>query len=360
MVGPLRRHVDDRLRQLACGRRGDPGVSLRARMIRMLAYDPCVSTVATRLDVDVKTVRLWRDRFVAGGVEALRDAPRSGRPPRISDVERCEIIAMACGRPGDFGVRFRETWTIDSLCETFRERRPDVQISRTSVLRVLNGGDVHPHRMQCWMHSPDPDFRAKATAICGLYRSPPAGVVLCIDEKTGMQALSRRHPTKWPTQGRPGRWEFEYRRNGTRTLIAAFEVGTAKVYGEVRKTRTGEDLVAFMEEIARRYPTGPVHIVWDNLNIHYDGKDRRWTAFNERHGGRFHFHYTPLHASWVNQVELFFAKVQKRVLRHASFVSALALGKAVLGFIHHWNRVERRPFRWTFGGYPSEMAKKTP
>jgi len=327
-------------------------------MIRMLVFDSCVTRVASGVGVDPKTVRLWRDRFLQGGISALYDLPRSGRPPRITDVDRCEIIAMACGRPMDFGVKYRQAWTVDSLHERFRERHPAVKISRTSVLRVLNTGDLRPHRMQCWMHSPDPDFRAKATEICKLYRSPPPGVVLCIDEKTGMQALSRRFRTKWPARGRPGRWEFEYRRNGTRALLAALEVGTARVYGEVRRTRTAADLVEFMEAIARRYPRGPVHIVWDNLNIHHEGKDARWTAFNKRHGGRFRFHYTPLHASWVNQVELFFAKVQKRVLRYNSFPSVTALSKAVLGFIDHWNRVERVPFRWTFGGYPSEMTTK--
>lgn len=356
-VGPLSERDRQQLRSLARSRRIDAAVPLRAKMILMLAHDPCVGLVAERLGVDAKTVRWWRERFLEGGPDALWDAARSGRPARITDVDRCELISLACARPKDMAVEHRQTWTIDTLHATLRKRRPDLQISRTSVLRILNGADLRPHRMQVWMHSPDPDFRAKATEICNLYRNPPPGVVLCVDEKTGMQALSRRFPTKWAIPGRPGRWEFEYKRNGTRTLIAAFNVRNARVLAQVRRRRAAADLVEFMEEVARQYPTGPVHIVWDNLNIHYDGKDGRWTAFNARHGGRFHFHYTPIHASWVNQVELFFAKVQKRVLRHNTFPTVKALAKAVLGFVGHWNQHERRPFRWTFGGYPPEMTQ---
>ena len=112
-----------------------------------------------------------------------------------------------------------------------------------------------------------------------------------------------------------------------------------------------------MEELARRYPEGKVHIIWDNLNIHFDGKDSRWTEFNRRHGGRFHFHYTPLHASWVNQIECWFSILQRRVIRHNSFDSLEALDEALLTFIDHWNSREMKPFRWTFQGYPAQMEK---
>ena len=356
-VGPIVAWMRTKLRRLTRGH-GDAAVALRARMVLMLVDDPCVSRVAERLGVDRATVRMWRDRFLKNGVKGLFDKRRSGRPRVISDVDRCALIAMACGRPKEFGIEFRRTWTTDDLHAAFRTRHPTVSISRTSVLRILNGSDLRPHRMQVWLHSPDPDFRAKANAICDLYLRPPKGVTLCIDEKTGMQALSRRFATKWPTVGRWGRREFEYKRHGTATLFAAFEVGTGRVYGEVRKKRKGADLLAFMEAVAREYPTGDVHIVWDNLNIHYDGADERWTRFNARHGGRFHFHYTPIHASWLNQVELFFSRVERRVLRNASFTSVQHLTTEVLGYIAHWNARERKPYRWKFRGFPLELVKR--
>ena len=111
-----------------------------------------------------------------------------------------------------------------------------------------------------------------------------------------------------------------------------------------------------MDELATRYPTGTVHIVWDNLNIHYDGVDRRWSQFNERHGDRFVFHYTPKHASWVNQIELFFSILQRQCLAHASFSSTQQLREIVLAYIDHWNRHQAHPFRWTFTGYPLQAG----
>ena len=356
--GPLAPWMMKRLRRLERTKRGEADVALRARMIRMLAHDPCVSAVADRLGIKRKTVRLWRDRFLAHGLKGLRDKPRSGRPRRISDVTRCELVAMACSRPKLYGIPYRRVWTFDSLHAAYRAEHPDVEISRTSVIRILGDADLRPHRVQGWMHSQDPEFRAKATHICGLYLNPPPGaVVLCVDEKTGMQALSRKNPTKWAGLGRAGRYEYEYKRNGTCTLFAAFNTQTGHVFAEVSKKRKAEDLLRFMEKLAKQYPKDEIHIIWDNLNIHYDGPDKRWTQFNERHGNRFHFHYTPLHASWVNQVELFFARVQKRVLRYGSFDSVAELETEVIGYIDHWNKRERKPYNWTFRGYPLEEAK---
>jgi hypothetical protein len=201
--------------------------------------------------------------------------------------------------------------------------------------------------VRIWLHSPDPEFRPKVERICGLYLSPPAGAtVLCVDEKTGMQALEHGHPLH--VGGGCVRREFEYVRHGTSTLLAAFNVRTGDVFGRCRR-RTAAGLVAFLEDLARKYPTGAVYIVWDNLNIHYDGRDARWTRFNERQGGRFHFIYTPKHASWVNQVEIWFSVLARRVLKHASFVSRSELEAAVRAFISRWNR-DAHPFRWTFRG----------
>jgi len=127
---------------------------------------------------------------------------------------------------------------------------------------------------------------------------------------------------------------------------------TGEVYGEICAKRTAPRLVEFMESLAVRYPDQEVHIVWDNLNTHLDGPEKRWTAFNQRHGHRFHFHYTPIHASWVNQVEVFFGIVSRRVLRYSVHTSKKQLADSLLGFIDHWNKHEKHPFRWTFTGYP--------
>jgi transposase len=198
-----------------------------------------------------------------------------------------------------------------------------------------------------WLHSPDPDFRTKVRRICDLYVSPPEGAtIVCVDEKPGMQALEHRYPMQAAGSQRAGRKEFEYRRHGTVTLIAAFDARTGQMFGQCRR-RTADGLVSFMESLAKRYPTGDVYVVWDNLNTHHGN---RWRAFNERHGGRFHFVHTPLHASWVNQIEIWFGILARRVLKHGSFASAAERRRRVLAFIQHWNRREAHPFRWTFRG----------
>jgi len=251
----------------------------------------------------------------------------------------------------------KTTRTIAELVDEALARRLVDGIGWSSYQRLLATSDLRPHRIHGWLHSPDPEFREKVTAITELYLHPPAGaVVLSIDEKTGMQALERRFPDRPAAPGRRRRREFEYRRHGTQSLLCAFEVHRGRVVGACGATRTAADLVAFMEQIAALYPTGPVHVIWDNLNIHFDGEERRWSAFNARHGHRFVFHYTPKHASWVNQVELFFSILQRQCLRDASFHSSEELRTAVLQFITAWNRDRAHPFRWTFTGYPLQAG----
>ena len=245
---------------------------------------------------------------------------------------------------------FRDVWSYEALQDALLEQC-GCDMSTSEIGRTLRSELLRPHKMRVWLHSPDPDFEPKVERICKLYLEPPPGAtVVCVDEKPGMQALERKYKTKRAAKGRPGRWEFEYIRHGTRTLIAALDVKTGKVFGRVGATRTGEDLVAFMEELAKLYPVGDVYVVWDNLNIHSDGKQLRWTEFNQRHGGRFHLVYTPKHASWVNQIEIWFSLLAKRVLRNGNFTSADELTARILGFIEHWNRAEAHPFRWKFRG----------
>ncbi len=194
----------------------------------------------------------------------------------------------------------------------------------------------------------DPEFRPKVARICDLYLEPPPGAtVVCVDEKTCIQALERKHPGRPAAPGRHGRREFEYIRHGTRALIAGFDVRTGQIFGQLRSRRTASDLDEFMDGLARRYPRGLVYVVWDNLNIHHG---EAWERFNARLGGRFHFVYTPKHASWVNQVEIWFGILHRRILKHGDFATAAAMVERVEAFIRHWNQVEAHPFHWTFRG----------
>ena len=313
--------------------------------------------IARQLGCHARTVRRWRARFAAhSSAESLVDRARSGRPPLIPVPVRCEVIKLACSRPQESSTaQFHEIWTLKSLQDAL-EASMDWRLSRSEIARILRAEQIRPHRWRVWLHSPDPEFQVKVQRICQLYEKPPEDTtVLCIDEKSGMQALERKHPNRWPAQGRCGRREFEYTRHGTRTLIAAFDIRTGRVFGQCRPRRTAEDLLAFMDAVAAHYP-GEVYVVWDNLNIHHGP---RWEQFNSRHDERFHFLYTPLHASWVNQIEIWFAILARRILRYGSFCSIRQLEARVMGFIDHWNTHEAHPFTWTFRGrWKSRMHQR--
>ena len=214
---------------------------------------------------------------------------------------------------------FRDIWTCERLARCILDRHPELgTFDASNAWRYFHAAAVRPHHEEMWLHSPDPAFRAKVTEVCAK--------------------------------------DCDYIRHGTRAPSAAFNPQTGEVFGHIGATRKADDLMAFMEEVAQRHPAGDVHIVWDNLNIHHDGPSGRWTALKERHGGRFHSHHTPIHASWVNQVESWFAILQKRILRHGVFDSVEARAERVAGFIEHWNS-SRHPFRWEFRGYPLEARE---
>ena len=344
---PMTRGQRLEIRRLSRSTRSSHALVQRARALLAIRKGRSMVEVARGLGASIRWVKKWKARWLRSRrVESLRDADRPGRPAIISVATKCELVKLACERPPK--LAFTTVWTQQCLADTLH-RQSGKRISRSTVQRVLSAEGLRPHRVRQWLHSPDPLFREKVARVCGLYLKPPPGsVVVCIDEKP-MQALGRKHPTQRQPDASVRR-EFEYKRNGTCCLLASFNVQTGEVLGRVVKRRTGDALVSFLDKVAKHHPGRQVYVVWDNLNIHLEGKAKRWTAFNLRHNGRFHFAYTPLHASWVNQVEIWFSILQRRVIRHGTFDGVPALRDAVLGFISHWNRAEAHPFRWTFTG----------
>ena len=326
---------------------------LRARIVLRASHGASNASIARELGVTADTVCKWRRRFARQGLAGLLDRQRSGRRSRFDAITRSELISLAC-RPVPAQL-CRNHWTAGELRSALLGAALIDSISVSSVARLLSEVDLRPQRFKMWIHSPDPLFRPKVTEICALYpKAPAAGeVIVCVDEKTGMQALRRRFPGRAASPLEIGRWEFEYRRFGTRCLTAAFDVHTGEVFGVVTNRRTKQDLLAFLEGLARRYPTQTVHVVWDNLNTH---RGVHIDEFNRKHGRRFRFHYTPIHASWCNQIELWFSILARRVLRRGSFADADDLEAKVVRFIELWNTHERHPFRWTFKGYPLQTG----
>jgi hypothetical protein len=380
----------------------------RARIVLCLADGLDVQATARAARSSTRTVERWRGRFVCSRLAGLVDRPGRGRKPTFGHVTRMQILSIACD-PKSVAIvapcrchqlsekQFFLRSTLEKLAdaktlspiwqllvavmgaalvsvpseqskEVFiprtieevareAERRGVVKtISKSSVQRILSEGDLHPHKIRGWMHSPDPEFQQKVTEICELYQNPPPhSVVICVDEMTGIQAIERCNADRGAYPGGLGRREYEYIRNGTQVLLAGWNVQSGEVTAICKDQRAASDLLELMEEIARRYPDSRVHIVWDNLNTHVNGPEKRWDTFNARHQNRFVFHYTPIHASWVNQVELFFSIVRRRCLKHASFRSTFHLHLKVLEFIAQWNS-RPHPFRWTFGGYPLQAG----
>ena len=269
----LSKHQRRELTKLAARTSAPHALVQRARMILRLASGQWPATVARALGMSDRCVRKWRARWLlTRDVRGLEDADRPGRPTRISVAVKCELVEMACDR--EKGVAFRDVWTQQSLADALLARR-GVLVSRSTVQRTLHARGMRPHRVRQWLHSPDPEFRPKVQRVCQLYlEPPPVAVVLCIDEKP-MQALFRRFPTRTVMIDGSLRREFEYLRHGTCTLLGALEVGSGRVFGHVVKQRTAQALVTFLEAIAKRYPRKQIYIVWDNLNIHDDGRDCR-------------------------------------------------------------------------------------
>jgi transposase len=326
----------------------------RARIILLAGEGKSHSAIVQILHTTFATVRKWLYRFMQNlSVESLEDAPRSGRPAVIPAIAKCEIMKFACSDIKAIRSDFGNVWTIKSLQRCVKEST-GVIVSKSEISRILNHNDLRPHKVEMWLHSPDPLFQEKVTRIASLYLNPPNhAVVLCIDEKSGMQALERQSSLSSRQKGCAVRMGYEYKRHGTQTLIACFETKTGKLFGHCGKTRKKEDLMEFMEEVAQRYPEREVYVIWDNLNIHHGD---RWREFNERHKERFHFVYTPVHGSWVNQIEIWFGILQRQLIKNGSFDSEQDLQEKVLHFIKNWNEVECHPFKWQFRGYIREAA----
>lgn len=346
VLGPRRRG-----RLEAIVRRGTAQVRevTRARIVLAAAKRCSNAEIAAQVGVHVDTVRRVRSRFVVEGMRSLADRPRPGRPLVYDLDARLLVVATATSvPPGPVTV-----WT-HALIAAHLEQEHQIPISTSQVGRILADLDVKPHLVRGWLNRPpDPEFFAKAKQICELYLNPPAdAVLLSIDEKTGIQAKSRKYQTISVAPGRPARREFEYRRHGTVSLLAAMNVVDGTVLASIIERNDSVTFIKFLTEIDQIVdPRLDIHLVMDNGSSHTSKLTRAWLHAHPR----FHVHYTPTHASWLNMIEIWFSILTRKVLRRGEFYSRQHLAEKIIEFTCDYDD-KAKPFRWTYDGRPLKAA----
>ena len=315
----------------------------RARIVLLAADGLPNRQIAPIVGMNEHTVAHWRHRFQAERLAGLQDRKRPGRPLVYDHDQRLRIVATVTQQPPDPASHWSHSQLAGELA--------DMGISASQIGRILADLDIKPHRVRSWITRPqDAGFWERAADICGLYLIPPTGaLVLSVDEKTGIGARSRTRPTTRPAPGQPSRQEHEYVRHGTATLLAALDVHRGGILQATDLDRnTAANFIDFLDELDAKVPAElEVHLVLDNGSSHI-ANATRWWFYNHK---RFHPHYTPTHASWLNQVELFFSILARRLLKRGDFHSVEDLVAKVMAFIADYNRTAT-PFRWTYDGRP--------
>lgn len=286
--------------------------------------------IAQRLSCNPNTVRLWRNRWLEQGLEGLKDTPGRGRKQLYIDEKEAEILAATLERPEPLSH-----WSARRLEEK-------LGVPKSTILRIWERNGLQPHRQETFKYSNDPLLEEKVLDVVGLYLHPPENaVVLSVDEKSQLQALER---TQEPLPMKPGKPEtrtHDYKRHGTVTLFAALNVATGEVLGQFEKRHRHQELLGFLQTLDEHYPEGEIHIVLDNYSPHKHLNVKHWLGRRPR----YHLHFTPTSASWMNQIETWFSLLTRQAIRRSSFKSVTALMQAVHRFIEHWNE-DSAPFKW--------------
>jgi transposase len=321
------------LTSLASRRSTAQGLALRARIILACAEGEQSKAVAARLGIDPDTVGKWRRRFAEHRLDGLWDEPRSGTPRTIEDTQIEALI-----------VRTLETKPPDATHWSSRGMARASGLSVSTVQRIWRAFGLQPHRLETFKLSTDPDFVAKVRDIVGLYVAPPErAVVLCVDEKSQIQALDRSQPMFPMRPGQVARRSHDYKRHGTTSLFAALDIATGRVIGKCYGRHRANEFRKFLDEIETAVPADlDVHLVMDNYATHKTPLIRNWLAKRPR----WHVHLTPTSSSWLNQVERFFALITERKIRRGIYRSVAALRTEIASFIEHHN-ANPKPFRWT-------------
>ena len=279
----------------------------------------------------VQTVCLWRKRYAEYGIEGLQDELKPGRPRKIGQDKVAEIVATTLTPPEGM-----THWSARRLAE-------QVKVGKSTVHRIWQAYDLKPHRVETFKFSEDPQLKEKVVDIVGLYLNPPEqALVLGVDEKSQIQALSRTQPLLQLRPGQVERHTHDYKRNGTTTLYAALNIATGEVIGECHHRHRHQEFLKFLKQLDKEVPDKELHLILDNYGTHKHEKVQRWLKKHKR----FHLHFTPTGASWMNMVEIWFGILTNQAIRRGSFDSVGHLVGAIKSFLSRWNE-GAKPFVWT-------------
>jgi len=317
------------------------GLTRRARVVLLMAQEVSGADIARQTGYTTVQVSRIRRRFAEAGMAGLVDQPRSGRPPTVTARKTARIVALTL-KPPPPGVTH---WSSRDLAEK-------VGVSHTTVHRIWRAHALQPHRVETFKFSTDPEAEAKISDVVGLYLQPPTNaVVLSMDEKTQIQALSRTQPLLPLRPGLPARRTHDYRRNGLTSLYAAFNVASGQVLGACHDRHTAVEFLDFLTVVHRRYRRRDLHVILDNSSTHSTPAIRAWLEAHPR----VQFHFTPTGASWLNLVEVWFSILTRKSVRRGSFDTVRALVTHIHRYIDTWND-HPTPFVWT--KQPADLIKK--
>jgi transposase len=322
-----------RLESWARRRTSAQALALRARIVLLAAEGLKNTEIAERLGVDHATVRKWRTRFAERRLEGVLDEPRPGRPRTITDEQVEEVI-----------VKTLESTPRDATHWSTRSMAREVGLTQSAVLRIWRAFGLQPHRQETWKLSRDPQFVEKVRDVVGLYLDPPErAVVLCVDEKSQIQALDRTAPILPMLPGTPQRATHDDKRAGTSSLYAALDITSGKVIGSLHARHRAIEFKKFLQTIDREVPEDfDVHVVLDNASTHKAPTIKRWLTAHPR----FVLHFTPTSSSWLNLVERWFAELTTKKLQRGTHRSVRALNADIRAWIDTWND-NPRPYVWT-------------
>jgi transposase len=305
----------------------------RARLVLLAGEGMSNSAIAQEVGLQRSMVIQWRKRFIDEREAGLEDRPRPGKPRLYSEADRLRVIETACTRKPEGETH----WSVRTLAKA-------TGVGRDTVHQILRQADLKPHQVGTFTQSPDPDFAAKVVDVVGLYLHPPENaVVLCVDEKTQVQALDRTQPLLPMRPHQIERHTHDYKRNGIVQLYAALEVQAGRVIPRIEERHRSREFIAFMNDLLRAYPSGELHVILDNVKSHDSKEVREW--HQRPSNKRAIFHFIPTYSSWMNLAEVLFNLLQAKVLRRGVFPSKRSLVSAIMEYIEKFNK-EGRVFRW--------------